>query len=139
MSLESELESKSMSLESELESELLNLQNTGIGRNWNRNHMMLESESESESKFLGNTGIGIRIGINCYWNRNWNRNHGFWKTLESESESESTQVESELEAESLVPESFTTLVYAHADMESHIQLRVHRMCPSLQRSSSQGK
>ena len=69
--------------------------------------MMLESESESESKFLGNTGIGIRIGINCYWNRNWNRNHGFWKTLESESES--TLVESELESESLVPESFTTL------------------------------
>ena len=75
--------------------------------------MMLESESESESKFLGNTGIGIRIGINCYWNRNWNRNAGFWKTLESESESKSTLVESELESESLVPESFTTLVHVH--------------------------
>ena len=76
-------------------------------RNWNRNPMMLESESESESKFLGYTGIGIRIGIACYWNRNWNRNHGFWKTLESESES--ALMESELESESVVLESFTTL------------------------------
>ena len=72
--------------------------------------MMLELESESESKFLGSTGIGNRIGITCYWNRNQNRNHGFWETLESESELESALVESELESESLVPESFTTLV-----------------------------
>ena len=76
--------------------------------------MVLESESESESRLLGNTGIGIRIGITCYWNRNWNWNHGFWKTLESESESESALVESGLESESLVSESFTTLIQTHA-------------------------
>ena len=79
-----------MSLESELESK----------------SMLLESELESESH---DAGIGIGIGITRYWNRDWNRNHGFWKTLEPESESESTLVESELESESLVPESFTTL------------------------------
>ena len=62
---------------------------------------------ESESKILDYTGIGIRIGITRYWNQNWNRNPGFWKTLELES----ALVESELE--SLVPESFTTLILSH--------------------------
>ena len=77
--------------------------------NWDWNHMMLELEPESESKLLGNTGMGIRIEITCYWNRNQSRNHGVWETLESESELESALVESELESESVVPESFTTL------------------------------
>ena len=106
--------------------ESLNLQNTGIGRNWNRNHVMLESESESESKFLVNTGI--RIGITYYRNRNWNRNHGFWKTLESESESESALAE--LELESLVPESFTTLTYMQI-----LVTRWSKYCPKPSMSS----
>ena len=75
---------------------------------WNRNHQICKTlESELGSVSHG-AGIGIRNGITSYWNQNY----GFWKTLESKS----ALLYSELESESRVQESYTTLVRMTLDI-----------------------